>query len=49
VLVGVNRYQDFDAPKTIRNIPERKIQKQVLIKPVQPKRLSEKLEQVYGK
>ena len=49
VLVGVNRYQDFDAPKTIRNIPERKIKKQALIKPVQSKRLSEKLEQAYGK
>lgn len=49
VLVGVNRFQDFDAPKTVRSLPERKIKKQALIEPMQPKRLSEKLEQVYGK
>ena len=49
VLVGVNRFQDFDAPKTNMQIPIKKIRKQSLIEPIQSRRLSEKSEQAYGK
>lgn len=49
VLVGVNRYQDFDAPKTSIKISSQKNPKKGLIEPIQPKRLSENLELVYGK
>ena len=49
VLVGVNRFQDFDAPKTNMQIPLEQLKKQSLIEPIEPKRLSEKSEHVYGK
>ena len=49
VLVGVNRFQDFNAPKTNMQIPLEQLKKQSLIEPIKPKRLSEKLEHVYGK
>ena len=49
VLVGVNRFQDFDAPKTNMQIPIEQARKQSLIEPIQSRRLSEKSEQVYGK
>jgi len=49
VLVGVNRFQDFNAPKTNMQIPIEQVRKQSLIEPIQSRRLSEKSEQVYGK
>ena len=49
VLVGVNRFQDFNAPKTNMQIPLEQLKKQSLIEPIKPKRLSEKSEHVYGK
>ena len=49
VLVGVNRFQDFAAPKTNMQIPKEQVSKQSLIEPIQSRRLSEKSEQVYGK
>ena len=49
VLVGVNRFQDFDAPKTNMQIPLEQLKIQSLLEPIEPKRLSEKSEHVYGK
>lgn len=49
VLIGENRYQDFDTPKTSIKIPSQKNPKKGLIEPIQPKRLSENLEQDYEK
>jgi len=49
VLIGVNRYQDFDAPKTKSTRIVEKHNDKTLIDPIRVIRLSEKIEQHDGK
>ena len=49
VLVGVNRFQDYDAPKTKGTRIDKTNNDKMLIEPIRGIRLSEKTEQLYGK
>jgi methylmalonyl-CoA mutase len=49
VLVGINRFQDYDAPKTKSTRIDKTYNDKMLIEPIRGIRLSEKTEQHNGK